>query len=86
MICGRCRGPATFTEDPYTGHPVSHCCAVGPVRLSLVPDPPNGDGSGRCSKCGDNTDFLYDAVEGWVSTYCTRGPVSTEPPAWTEEG
>jgi len=35
-----------------------------------------------CAKCGDNTAFEWDEVEGWVSVCCTARPIDVdrEPP------
>jgi hypothetical protein len=38
-----------------------------------------------CGKCGSNTNFEWDELEGWVSPCCTARPMNVEPPSWMED-
>ena len=38
-----------------------------------------------CGRCGANTSFELDPVEGLVSVCCTARPMNVEPPSWMED-
>jgi hypothetical protein len=34
----------------------------------------------HCSRCRDNAEFAWDALEGWISICCGARPVPVDPP------